>query len=124
MNHQTLLHRQVHPNFVKNGVVSSQVFKPTPKDEGLLSVYDGDLIDAGNSWTHYTGERGLASTGILSVSGAECDLHDLPYRPEIEGFFAEHAVIDFTRCSRGEIERKSKALRDLAMTRGWQFGPV
>jgi hypothetical protein len=124
MNPHSLLHRQVHPTFFKNAVVSSQVFKPTPKDNGLLSTYDGDLIGAADLWTHYTSKVGLLSVGVLSVTGIECGSQTLAYRLETEGFYPEHAVIDFTGCTRGEIERKSKALRDFAVSRGWQFGPV
>jgi len=42
MNDQTLLLRQVHPNFLPDGELSSQAFYPFPKDNGRLSVYDGD----------------------------------------------------------------------------------
>ena len=42
MTDETLLLRQVHPSFLQDGVVSSQVFRPTPKDECKLSAYDGD----------------------------------------------------------------------------------
>ncbi|OQC41352.1 MAG: hypothetical protein BWX66_00754 [Deltaproteobacteria bacterium ADurb.Bin058] len=44
MNVHTLLLRQIHPDFIQNQRVSSQAFRPTPKDERKLSVYDGDLI--------------------------------------------------------------------------------
>ena len=40
MNDDTLLYRQVHPNWTVDGGISWQAFRPTPKDEGLLSVYD------------------------------------------------------------------------------------
>ena len=32
MNQDTLLHRQVHPNFTRNGEATPQAFTPTPKD--------------------------------------------------------------------------------------------
>lgn len=44
MTPQTQLLRQIHPNFVQAGRVTSQAFRPTPKDENHLSVYDGDQI--------------------------------------------------------------------------------
>jgi len=31
---------------------TSQTFKPTPKDEGKLSLYDGDNISAENAFHH------------------------------------------------------------------------
>ena len=54
MTPATLLLRQVNPSWIKNGRITSQVFKPTPKDAGCLSVYDGDQITAEASWRHYT----------------------------------------------------------------------
>ena len=40
MNDDTLLYHQVHPSWIVDGGISWQAFRPTPKDEGLLSVYD------------------------------------------------------------------------------------
>ena len=59
MNQDTLLHRQVHPNFIKNGEAISQAFTPTPKDNTQLSVYDGDMISAAAAWEHFTGVLGI-----------------------------------------------------------------
>jgi len=39
MTENTLLLRQVHPSFVQDGKITSQVFRPTPKDENKLSMY-------------------------------------------------------------------------------------
>jgi hypothetical protein len=64
----TLLLRQVHPGFVQNDRPSSQIFRPTPKDELKLSVYDGDLITPEQSWKHFTGELGYRSVGVLAVT--------------------------------------------------------
>jgi len=46
MTDETLVHRQIHPSFVQAGFPTSQAFRPTPKDESKLSVYDGDMITA------------------------------------------------------------------------------
>lgn len=46
VNEATHLHRQVHPSWVQDGRATSQAFKPTPKDNGRLSVYDGDQMVA------------------------------------------------------------------------------
>ena len=39
---ETLFLRQIHPTFVQNGRPTSQAFRPTPKDENQLSVYNGE----------------------------------------------------------------------------------
>jgi hypothetical protein len=60
---ETVLFRQIHPIFVQNDRVTSQAFRPTQKDEGKLSVYDGDMISSEDSWKHHTG-LGLESAGV------------------------------------------------------------
>ena len=54
MTGATLPVRQIHPNFVQDGFASSVAFRPNESDKGLMSSYDGDLITAEASWTHYT----------------------------------------------------------------------
>src|SRR4051812_45422248 len=86
MTDATLLLRQVHPAFVQSGRVSSQAFRPTPKDQSLLSAYDGDMIPARASWTHYTVELGLSSAGTLAVTVQECMIESLAVRPDPDPF--------------------------------------
>jgi hypothetical protein len=74
---QTLLLRQIHPSFIDRDRVTSQAFRPTEKDRGKLSVYDGDLISAEGSWKHYTA-RVLKSAGVLAVTVGECAAEQLP----------------------------------------------
>lgn len=122
MNDETLLHRQVNPSWILLGRVTSQAFKPTPKDEHKLSVYDGDQIDAEDSWVHYTTSLGLASVGVLAISVAECTAEGLNARPDPDPF-DEHAVIEFEGNSNSQIEKKSKKLKKKAVDRGWQYEP-
>ena len=117
MTGATLLLRQVHPSFVQAGRVTSQVFRPTPKDESLLSVYDGDQISAEDSWTHFTNKQGFQSVGVLAVTVDECDAEGLFARSD-PGPFPEHAVIDFTGLSENQIEKKGKKLKAKAEVRG------
>ena len=118
MTRTTLLLRQVHPTFVQNGFATSQAFRPTSKDESLLSVYDGDLIAAEASWIHYTTTLGHASIGTVAVTVDECAAENLPARPDPEPF-PEHAVIDFTGLSDGQSKSKGKKLQAKALARGW-----
>jgi hypothetical protein len=117
---ETLLHRQIHPTFVQNGRVTSQAFKPTPKDDGLLSVYDGDLITAEAAWKHFTQMLKHVSTGVYALTMAECKSTGLPARPDTNPF-PEHAVVDFTAYGSNQIDKKAKLLRLYAVARGWQF---
>jgi hypothetical protein len=120
MNVASKLHRQVNPAWVQQGRVTSQAFKPTPKDNRRLSVYDGELIRADDAWTHYTNSLGLTSFGVLSVTVGECQSLELSAEPDPEQF-REHAVIIFGEYSNSQMERKSKQLRACAVERGWEF---
>ena len=123
MNRNTLLHRQVHPNFIKtNGDVTSQAFFPTPKDGNRLSVYDGDMINAARSWAHYTGTLGLTSAGVVAVSVAECLGLELVVSSD-PSEYPEHALIEFGELSRRQATTKSKQLSRYANARDWQFRP-
>jgi hypothetical protein len=120
LTEDTRLLRQINPAFLQQGQPSSQAFRPTPKDRGLLSAYDGDLITPEASWRHYTDQLGLSSCGVLALTVAECMALDLPVRPDPDPF-PEHAVVDFTAFTAGQTERLSKKLRDRAAERGWLY---
>ena len=120
MTGATLLLRQIHPSWIQAGRVTSQAFRPTPKDESLLSVYDGDLIEPDASWSHFTTALKRASAGTLGVTVDECAAEDLSARPDPQPF-PEHAVIDFTEFTDGQCEKKGKKLKVKADSRGWLF---
>lgn len=120
MNDATLLLRQVHPSFMQGNRPSSQVFRPSPKDECKLSVYDGEQISPADAFLHYTEELKFSSCGVLAVSVSECASIDLPASLDPEPF-PEHAVIDFSACSKSSAEKKAKKLRALAEKRDWLY---
>ncbi|MFH1136219.1 MAG: hypothetical protein V1816_09050 [Pseudomonadota bacterium] len=120
MNDHTLLLRQIHPGFVQGGRPSSQAFRPTPKDEQKLSVYDGDQIAPADAFEHYTKDLKLGSSGVLAVSMAECGALELSVEPDT-GPFPEHALIDFSVHGKSAIEKKAKQLKVKAEARGWLY---
>lgn len=120
MTSGTLLLRQVNPSWVQDGRVTSQVFKPTARDERRLSVYDGDQIAAEPAWRHYTESLGFQSVGVLAVSVKECETLELTAESDPKPF-DEHAVIDFGDVSTSQIEKKAKRLKMAAEKRGWQY---
>lgn len=124
MNSETLLLRQVHPSFIEEGFVSSQAFMPFPKDEGLLSVYNGDLIEAHTAHLHYTEVLRFQSAGVWGVLCAEANEINLPNRPDPLEDFAQHAVIDFTSHSTKAARKLAKKLRDFAVARGDLYAPT
>lgn len=120
MTGTTLLLRQVHPSWVQQRRVTSQAFKPTPKDNGRLSVYDGDEVSAEEAWSHYTQELGHASVGVMAVSVGDCLALELRAEPD-PGTFPAHAVIDFSGVPGAQIEARAKQLKRAAEVRGWQY---
>lgn len=120
MKSGSLLYRQIHPSWIQLDRVTSQAFKPTPKDRKRLSVYDGDQVTAEESWVHFTQELRNASAGVLAVTVGECRSLGLPAVPDPE-LFPAHVVIRFDDCSGSQIEKKAKHLRRHAELRGWQY---
>ena len=123
MTPESLLLRQVNPHWIREGRITSQVFRPTPKDEKRLSAYDGAKITLEDSYLHYTGTLGLTSVGVVAVSVTECRNESLPVVPDPKPF-PEHVVIDFGSCSNAEIKSKAKRLTEAARFRGWQYSAL
>jgi len=117
MNDQTLLLRQVHPQFVQGGQLSSQAFVPFPKDVGRLSVHDGDQISAEQAYSHYTMTLGLQSAGVWAVTGGEVTSVELHYQPDPLPGNVAHAVIEFGARSDKACRRLAKLLRKFATDR-------
>ena len=123
MNDQTLLLRQIHPSFIQAGRITSQAFRPTPKDENKLSVYDGDQITAEAAWRHFTGAPDCRSTGVMAVTKGQCV--ELQLGVIANGVpFPEHASIDYSAFAKSEIEKKAKVLKGYAQERGWLYQPL
>ena len=120
MNTETLLLRQVPPGFIQEGRITSQVFRPTPKDENMLSTYNGDLISPADAWQHYTQSQLNKSVGVMAVSKGECDRNELNVIEDREPF-PEHVSIDYSGKDRKCVERIAKILKTFAQERGWLF---
>lgn len=120
MKDNTMLFRQVHPSFVHAGKVSSQVFRPTPKDESKLSMYNGDKIEPGKAFEHYTEVLKFSSAGVLGLEKQEVDAQSIPVIDDSEPFF-EHCSLDFSAFSKSQTEKKAKILKVIAEKRGWLF---
>jgi hypothetical protein len=120
MTPKTLLLRQVNPSWLQQGRVTSQVFRPTPKDQFRPSAYDGDQITAEKAWEHFTAVMGFPSVGVMAVSVQECKTQELPVTPDPNPF-PQHVLIDFTGLKESEIRKKSKLLKMAAESRGWQY---
>lgn len=120
MESETLLLRQIHPSFVQDGRPTSQAFRPTSKDESLLSVEDGSRITPAKSWERYTAFPDRRSAGIMAITFAECSAEQLPVIEDGVPF-PEHCSVDFSGLPVKSVERKSKILVRQAIKRDWLF---
>ena len=87
-----------------------------------MSVYDGDQISPQDAYEHYI-SLGHKSVGVLAIAVAECESLDLTVSPDPLVGFPEHVTIDFTARSRKRVEIASRALKERANARGWQYQP-
>lgn len=122
MNRDSLLLRQIHPTHIQEGRVTSLAFKPSAKDEGRLSTYNGDMITPKKAFIHYTESLLLQSIGIMALATFECRNLDLNVDPDQIGF-PEHVSIDFSGKSGNQIEKIAKLLRSYAIERDWVYQP-
>lgn len=124
MDSKNILLRQVHPSFVQGDSISSQVFssqtfRPTPKDNNKLSVYNETLFSPKESFDHFS-EQGYTSAGVVGVSKGECDAESLPVN-EDNIPFEGHCSIDYNGLETGAIKKKAKKMKNYASKRGWIF---
>lgn len=120
MNHNTLLLRQIHPAFIQHNKITSQAFRPTPKDEKLLSVDNGDKVIGAESWKRFTQNPQCQSVGVMAVSYAECEIQELKVIEDGTPY-PEHCSINFNDLTNGQISKKSKRLKSYAEQRDWVF---
>ena len=128
----SLLYRQVHPTWQKDGLPSSQAFGPTPKDEDKLSVDDAAKVSAEGSWTHFTKSLGFQSAGTWAVSFGEIEAAgdlDLMKSPVVDEANAAksnaaHCLINFSRLTtKGQKKKRAQHLAISASARGCLFQP-
>ncbi|UPZ30434.1 hypothetical protein MUK60_23205 [Streptomyces sp. LRE541] len=123
------LWRQVHPVWVHEGRVTSQLFSPTPKDSGELSVTRASVVTAEAAHRHHTEVVGLKSIGVYCVEVAEVQEAGLNAVDDSQVDDGQerppgHAFVDFKAVSSAKQQkRRASTLRDKAEKRGWQHGP-
>ena len=120
MESSDLFYRQIHRTHLTFGEVTSAAFIPSSRDNGERSGYDGSLISAMDSYTHYTEFLGLESEGAWGVSVRECSQLSLNILPRPLANSAAHCIIDFRGLPKSEIRTKAKELSLRAGARGRQ----
>lgn len=128
MQNTTLLHRQVHPTFLDSqGRPTRQAFLLFPKDEGKLSLYNGDKWPAEDAYVHYTEQLKFASTGCLSVTPSEVEqvkvaLALTALEPvEDNNPFDGHVSVDQSHLTDDQQKSSRKLLLAHALLRNWTY---
>jgi hypothetical protein len=130
-NIDELLYRQVHPNWVRDGRVTSQAFRPTKKDTDRLSVSCSSRTNAEGAYALHTGAKGLQSVGTWGVTVGEYQDHQLrsyydpitsPPEPVPDD---AHCYVDYsTLPSKSAIEAVGALVARIATARGCLFPPA
>lgn len=125
-----LLWRNAHPTWIVDGELTSQAFRPTPKDQQKLSTAREDKVSAEDSFKEFTETFEFESVGVWAVSVGDVKKQGLrsiydessPSTPKpcLKG----HTSIDFTSVSNNQAKRIGGRLRDRAETRGRQHPPL
>ena len=121
MTSSTILLRQIHPNFLEEGIHSSQAFIPKTTDKGQLSVYDGDQIIPSQAYAHYTDTLNLASGGVWAVTKEEADQVGTIAEPDPLPDFEAHSILNFNNLpesSNRAWRKAAKKLKGFALEKG------
>lgn len=118
------LYRQVSPSWVVDGKITSQAFKPMPKDNEMLSVRQSTVMSASDAYHSHT-ELGYESMGTYQVTVGDVETAGLRAVDDsrLDSAVLGHAYIDFRGVASRSIERAAKELRTCAMRYGVQFDP-
>jgi hypothetical protein len=123
-----LLLRQVHPNFIMESCISSQVFLPTDKDDKKLSVNRSSMISAREAFDLHTKGKKLQSAGVWGVSVEEVLTFDSlsiesdPIEAPIED--RSYSLINFSKLpSESRIKATAKQLTAKARDRDCLYKP-
>ncbi|HEY8379335.1 MAG TPA: hypothetical protein VIK91_22730 [Nannocystis sp.] len=108
------LFRQVHPSWIQAGKPTSQAFRPTPKDKGLLSVSRSAKTSASEAFELHTRVKGLESAGVWGFLVSDCSDAGLAvYADPVEQPIPDpaHSVVDFRHLSDKEARGRSQILK-------------
>lgn len=119
-----LLWRNAHPAWIVDGELTSQAFRPTPKDHQKLSTAREAKVSAEENFKEFTQQ--FDSAGVWAVSVGEVEdqgvrsIYDEHSPSTPKPCLKGHTSIDFTGVSNSQAKRIGGRLRDLAEARGRQ----
>lgn len=127
MRPDTLLYRQVHPDWHRDGRFTSLMFQPS-REEGedhQVSVDDGDQISAEDSYKYHRCNDYPDSIGVMAVTPEECKVHNVTVTPDSKPGHESHTLLKFhPNLGKRRIRRIAQFLTAYATKRGWRYGPI
>lgn len=106
--------RNVHPQFIVEGIVSSAAFMPTRNDEGELSTARSSKVSAEQHFNEFT-HMNHQSAGVYEVATEDIRNEELRWIDN-ESIQEEsirmtgHAYIDYRVYSNGKTKKKARSL--------------
>lgn len=120
---EELLWRNVHPDWVDDGVLSSQAFRPNSGDDGQMSVGRSSVVSASDHFSEYVAVPNK-SGGIWALSVQEVDDQSLRVVDDSKAdpppLLTGHAYVDFRDVGGKQEKKRGAKLRDRAAERGCQ----
>lgn len=127
------LWRQVHPQRISEGVISSEAFEPGRSDAKQLSCSRESKVSAEEAYAHYTLELRMQSAGVAAISvqdvesgapipGNESAVASLRAVDDTASGGSDlppgHTYVDFRPLGSARAAKKAKQLAFLAHKRG------
>lgn len=128
-NGTEILFRQIHPSCIQDGEPSSDRFRPSERDENMLSVDRGNTTTAAASHTLYT-SGGLESAAVFGLSVDEFAGEQIPCvedpieESEVSQANPHHALADYSAHQPNKHKNIAKRLKRRAVERGQLYPPV
>lgn len=121
--------RQCHPNFIINGIPSTQIFGDFPSDDGKLSGNRGESTTPAQAFAFHTETLGNKSAGTWGVTVAEVvaaqsrvvDDTEAPTVRPPDPVPPGHSYVDMRHLTSRERKRLRSQLHRVAVDRGRVF---
>lgn len=114
-DHPVVVYRAVHPDFVQEGRVTSQAYRLSGADGGLLSVRDGRVVSAEEACHRHRAQgrraAGVAALQVQDYHGHNVRVFEDPCTVAEDGFDDDsHALADLRALSPTAAGRLGKKL--------------
>lgn len=116
------VHRQIHPRFVDQGIISDQAFVAREDEQRKLSSTRGGLVSPGSAKQHYVNVLKLTSAGVAELMVKEIEEESSRCVDDSADPSGElppgHCYIDFRGFGKRGRRDLREALAEIATDRG------